>query len=714
MKFSFASSLQRRLAWLNLPTAVLITLLQRSPVVRLATAVEEMVTASPVGTILKTAASAVAALGAMNTLAGATPLVPSAGTASGITVTVGTSVSVGYTANSPLGPAVSWSITGARPAGLDFTNLSSSSILLSGTPTAPGVFPITISAFGPNMGEQADYAYTITVVAGGGGGGNTIPAFTTQPVASQSVSVGANVTFTVAVSGTPTPTIQWKKGSTDVAGATGLTLTLNNVQTSDSGTYTAVATNTAGSTTSSASVLTVSAATSAPSFTTQPTANQSVGVGANVTLTVAVSGNPTPTIQWKKGGTDIAGATSTTLQLNNVQLADSATYTAVATNSVGSVTSNGAVVSVVNSSAPAVTVQPVGHTVAAGRSVVFSAEVTGGGLTYQWKKGALTIAGATSSQLLLSNVQPGDAGSYTVTATNGSGSVTSNGATLAVAGAGDPGRLINASVRIVSGTDANVLIVGFVTGGAGTSGNKQLMIRGIGPTLAGFGVPGTMVDPLLQVIPQGSVTPIDSNDNWGGNAAVSTTAAAVGAFALPDPTSKDAAFVTTLAAGVYSAKVSGVNNTSGTVLAELYDAAPSVYNPATPRLINMSARVPMANDNPLIAGFVVGGSTATTVMIRAVGPFLSQFFGAAAMSDPKLELYIRQAGVDSLMLSNDNWGGSALISNTANALGAFALADGASKDAVLLVTLDPGVYSAKVLGVNNASGITLVEIYEIP
>ncbi|MDB6093439.1 MAG: hypothetical protein JWM32_1001, partial [Verrucomicrobia bacterium] len=472
MKFS--ASLQRRLAWFNLPTAVLITLLQRSPVVRIATAVEEMVISSPVGAVLKSLAAAAASLGAMNSMAGATPLVPSAGSQNGITLTAGVAVSIGYTSNSPLGPASNWSVDGTLPQGLSFSGLAGANILLSGTPTSVGNFPITISAFGPG-GERVDFGYTITVLAGSG---NTAPAFSTQP-ASQSVSAGTNVTFTVAVSGTPTPTIQWKKGAADVAGATSTTLTLNSVQAGDAATYTAVATNSVGSVTSNGAVLTVSAAPAAPVFTTQP-ASQSVTTGANVTFTVAVTGNPAPTIQWKKGAADVTGATNTTLTLNNVQAADAATYTAVASNLSGSVTSSGAVLTVGSSSAPAVTTQPVGHTVAVGGSVVLSAEISGGSLAYQWKKGGAAISGATSSQLLISNLQGGDAGSYTVTATNSSGAVTSTAATLGVVATGDPGRLINVSVRIVSGADSNVLIMGFVAGGAGTSGNKQLLIRGIG------------------------------------------------------------------------------------------------------------------------------------------------------------------------------------------------------------------------------------------
>ncbi|MDB6126280.1 MAG: repeat protein, partial [Verrucomicrobia bacterium] len=171
---------------------------------------------------------------------------------------------------------------------------------------------------------------------------------------------------------------------------------------------------------------------------------------------------------------------------------------------------------------------------------------------------------------------------------------------------------------------------------------------------------------------------------------------------------------TTLNSGVYSAKVSGKNNTSGTVLAEMYDGNPSVYTSTGARIVNLSARVGSKNANPLILGFVIGGTTARTLMIRAIGPTLTGFGVPGAMSDPQLELNVNQAGVNTVLLTNDNWGGSTQITALGNTVGAFALTDLTSKDAVILVTLDPGIYSAKVLGVANASGITLAELYEIP
>jgi len=553
-------------------------------------------------------------------------LVPSAGTATSISLAVGTSVTVAFTVSGTQNNTQSWTVAGSFPPGLSFSGLTSrgivdtTTLLMTGTPTTVGAYSMVFTS----------WQYT-------GGNGNS----SSHP-------------YTVAV---------------------------------------------------------VPAAATAPTIVNQPV-SQVVAVGDTATLTVDVAGNPAPAVQWKKGSVNITGATSPTLQLVNVQAADSGSYTAVATNSAGSVTSNVAVLTVSATSLPAILSQPQGHTVASGGSVMFSAEASGGSLSYQWYRDGVAVSGATASQLLLTQVHPSDSGNYTLVATNASGSSSSAAAPLAVVTTGDPGRLINVSVRIVSGVGADTLFMGFVTGGAGTSGSKQLLIRGIGPTLADFGVPNVMLDPVLDLIPQGAAAPSVTNDNWAGDASVASVGTTVGAFALPSGTSKDAAVVTSLASGVYSAKVSGKNNTTGTVLAEIYDANASTFSPTTPRLINISARATMANDNPLIAGFVIGGTTAKTLLIRAIGPALIPYGVTGAMVDPQLEII--RSGSSVANYANDNWGGAALITATGNSVGAFALTDTSSKDAVLLVTLDPGVYSAKVTGVNNGSGITLVEVYEVP
>jgi len=429
--------LSRRLRLINLPGAILMMLLQRTPVVSLVATTEEMVIASPMGTLLKAVVATVSALGAVNTMVGATPLVPSTGTASGISVASGSSVSVFYTVNGTQTPPMSWKITGTVPGGLNFSGLTAAgsvdvgSLHLSGTPTTAGTYNLTLQTFEfTNNGGSASpiYNYTITVT----GSSNTAPAFTTQP-ASQSVTVGAAVTFTAAATGSPAPTFQWQKDGTNIAGATSTSYSIASASAGDAGSYTIIASNSAGSVTSNAASLTVSVAASAPAFTTQP-ASQSVASGGAVTFTAAATGSPTPTFQWKKDGANIAGATSTSYSIASVTNGDSGSYTVVANNSAGSITSNAAMLTVTAvNSAPAFTTQPANQTVVAGNSAMFSVVATGSPTpNFQWRKNGVNILGATQSSFSIANAAASDAGSYTVVATNFAGSVVSNAAVLTV------------------------------------------------------------------------------------------------------------------------------------------------------------------------------------------------------------------------------------------------------------------------------------------
>ena len=258
---------------------------------------------------------------------------------------------------------------------------------------------------------------------------NVAPAFTTQP-ASQMVTAGSAVTFTAAASGTPTPTFQWQKGGVNITGATSSSYSISSTVTGDAGSYTVVATNAVSSVTSNTATLTVNAGASAPIITTQPV-GQTVTSGNSVTFTVVASGAPSPTYQWKKGGTNISGATSASYNKTNVTSSDAGTYTVLVSNSAGSVTSSGAVLSV--NVAPAFTTQPASQTVTAGGSVTFTAAASGTPTpTYQWKKGGVNISGATSASYTIAGTVTGNAGSYTVVATNSVSAVTSNAATLTV------------------------------------------------------------------------------------------------------------------------------------------------------------------------------------------------------------------------------------------------------------------------------------------
>lgn len=273
-------------------------------------------------------------------------------------------------------------------------------------------------------------------------------------------------------------------------------------------------------------------------------------------------------------------------------------------------------------------------------------------------------------------------------------------------------RLLNLSVRTTAGTAAQTLTVGFVIGPGAA---KPLVVRGIGPSLTPFGVTDALADPLLQLYAAGSATPLATNDNWGGSSALATAYAAVGAFPLPSA-SLDSALQLSLPAGGYTAQIASAPTTSSTglALAELYDADPTPSGTPTliavSRLTNVSARAQVGTDaSLLIAGFTIGGLGSKTVLVRAIGPGLAPFGVPDVLADPKLELFSGPLKTH----ENDDWGGTRELTDAFAQVGAFNL-PAASRDALLLVTLPPGSYTAQVTGVNNTTGVALIEIYEVP
>lgn len=355
---------------------------------------------------------------------------------------------------------------------------------------------------------------------------------------------------------------------------------------------------------------------------------------------------------------------------------------------------------------------PAPQTIAAGSTVVFSAGVTNA-TSFQWQRAGLALPNATRSMLVISNAGPDDAGTYALLARNGTDLALSSGALLTVVSgtaAANPGRLINLSI-LTNLAAGDSFTMGFVGGGAGTTGPKALLARAAGPSLTQLGVTDAHADPKMEFF-VGS-TKRSENDNWGAAGGLGQAFAQVGAFAYTSPNSKDAAVrIDAVAPGNNSVVVSGVGGATGTVIAELYDATPAAtFTATTPRLINVSVLKQIAAGNPLTAGFVVGGTTAKTVLIRAIGPTLRTAFGLSdAMADPKLELFSDQR----VIASNDNWGGDPQLTATGSAVGAFRVEDPASRDAMLLLTLAPGNYTAQASSVNNTSGRAIVEVYEVP
>jgi sugar lactone lactonase YvrE len=378
------------------------------------------------------------------------------------------------------------------------------------------------------------------------------------------------------------------------------------------------------------------------------------------------------------------------------------------TEELGDVVSKGAVAT---TSAPLITQQPSSQTIVNGTTVVFHADATGlPAPTYQWFYDGGAIPGSTGATLVIAGATAANAGSYSYTAANSSGTVQSGAATLTVSSTTDVGRLVNISCRSAVGTGGNILIAGFAIGGAGTSGTAPLLIRASGPALASFDVAGFLPDPELQLFANSSL--LGSDSAWGGSTLIADTAAAVGAFAWTIPTSHDSALVETLAAGPYSAQVSGQSGDTGVALAEVYDTTPAgSYTPATPRLVNISARTQVGTGaNVLIAGFVIGGSTSKTVLIRASGPALASFNVSGLLPDPELQLYAGSTLVD----TDDGWAGDPEIAAAAAEVGAFSWGTASTPDSALLVTLPPGTYTAQVSGASGDSGIALVEVYEVP
>jgi hypothetical protein len=258
--------------------------------------------------------------------------------------------------------------------------------------------------------------------------------------------------------------------------------------------------------------------------------------------------------------------------------------------------------------------------------------------------------------------------------------------------------MVDLSVRVlvpVQGVSATFTVSG--------SGPKSMLIRGIGPALAGFGVSGTLADPQLTVTSNATGAVVASNDDWGGSSEVTNADAAVGAFALTDTSSKDAALVATFAPGTYTVRLSGAGGSTGEALIELYDADTVRISTLT----YMALQAPVGTGaNQIVAGLnLAGPNSPDAVLIRAVGPSLG---AAGTLPDPALSLYTSGS---SLIDSNTGWGNSSSIATASSQVGAFPLM-ASSADSALLESLNPGAYSVDVAGASGDTGMVLLEFYD--
>lgn len=277
--------------------------------------------------------------------------------------------------------------------------------------------------------------------------------------------------------------------------------------------------------------------------------------------------------------------------------------------------------------------------------------------------------------------------------------------------------LSNVSVRARAGNGAATLIAGYATRGGDTS----IVARGAGPALADFGVANFLADPQLGLFFDS--TEISRNDDWHRGPAdfLAATAARLGAFPFAAG-STDAALYSTTSASPLTVQVTGKNNTTGVVLAELYHASPSPDDARSPRITNLSVRSVAGPDaDTLIVGFTLAGSQTRNLVLRAVGPGLAAFGLADFLPDPVLTLFRGTTAI----ATNDNWALNTetrvTLTEAFNTVGAFPLdlttsaaTVSTSNDAALLISLAPGGYTVHITGKQAAAGVVLAEVYEVP
>jgi len=314
----------------------------------------------------------------------------------------------------------------------------------------------------------------------------------------------------------------------------------------------------------------------------------------------------------------------------------------------------------------------------------------------------LSYTGANTSELTINSVTLALYGyQFRCLVSNGVETVTSGVSMLTL-----PWSQFSAlSARAPAGTGEQTLILGFVFAGGG----KPTLVRGVGPGIST--VSGYMRDPQLRLYTASGVE-VASNDDWAGSSELSDAFVRTGAGAL-DPASKDAALFENLTGNVYTAHVSGAAGTTGVALAEAYDAS---LGDKTKRLTALSVRNQVGVDDAiLIAGFVISGDVPKRVVVRGVGPGISTVSGY--LRDPQLQVWRLNTLVTpakwELVGENDDWDHTATTAALFKSVGMGELASD-SKDAALVLTLEPGIYTAQVSGVGRTTGVGLAEIYEAP
>ena len=254
---------------------------------------------------------------------------------------------------------------------------------------------------------------------------------------------------------------------------------------------------------------------------------------------------------------------------------------------------------------------------------------------------------------------------------------------------------LNLSTRGTVSRGDDVLINGFIIAG---NGPKTVILRALGPSLAGVGVSGALPDPGLSLY-NSSGSLIATNDNWQTD--LGSAYMAQNGFAPSNPA--ESATLQTLMPGAYTAVVRGRNGSEGVSLAEIYDLSPISGS----KLKNMSTRGSVGTgDNVLISGFIVGDVGSATVVVRVLGPSLGAFGVSRQLSDPVLTIYDSKG---SAIVTNDNWHDNVNWVDVQK----NGLAPPNALESAIVLHLPAGAYTAVIRGANGATGNALVEVYHL-
>lgn len=585
------------------------------------------------------------------------------------TVTTGSAASFIVVADASGTISYQWRKDGVPVSGATSATLAISSV----QPANAGTYTVVVSN---SLGSLISSGATLTV--------NSSPILVTS-IQPQTVISGQSVTFTANIAGGLGITFQWRKNGVAIAGATSSTLVLSNVSSADAALYDVVATNSLGSITTAPALLTVDTTPSVPVVTSQPIGQTAV-IGTTVTFSAAASGYPAPTLQWRKNGTAISGATASTLTLSNVQASDATSYDVVFTNVIGTATSQGAAL----------------RTIAASYAGTYFGTFGSGlgsfALYVRADNTAVLLGTIPSSSVSLANtnIAVSDAGQFSFTQ-----NMTSSADEYRVADTNE------ATTFTVTGTIASDgSIAGGLTGGvAATLAGSRVAATGTTQAYAGYYLAGAQTS-------AGSVLAIASANTQIFVVAQTATATDAGQGTLSSsgslsiPTGKTAISGTIDAsAGTITVAAVSSNSVNGTFTG----AKEGVL--ASQRMADISSRAKVSPGVTAVAGFAISGTDSKLVLIRAVGPTLSGYGITTPLAQPKLTLYNSGRVVIATNTGVSTSTNVAAITYVATRVGAFPLGS-SGVDSALLVTLAPGTYTAEVSTANAGSGLALVEVYD--